>query len=103
LIFHILTWIDTVSTTISQELHRIRKAPLLPFFSKRAVVELEPLIRAKVDQICAGMKNFMEQGEPLILGRAFTALTLDVITDYCFRNSWNCLDDPEFSLIGSRL
>jgi hypothetical protein len=39
----------------------------------------------------------MIKDEPLLAGRAFTALTLDVITDYCFRKNWKCLDDPDFS------
>lgn len=76
-----------VATTISQHLHKIRKAPLLPFFSKRAVLSLEPQIHAKVSQLCTGLASFMARGEPVELNRAFLALTLDVITDYCFNRS----------------
>ncbi|RDW60238.1 hypothetical protein BP5796_11844 [Coleophoma crateriformis] len=87
----------SLAQTAGREAHRLRKAPLLPFFSKRAVTELEPVIKQKVSMMCDGIAGFLKRGEPLIAGRAFTALTLDVITDYCFNKSWECLQDPQFS------
>lgn len=86
-----------VAQTASREIHRMRRTPLAPFFSKRAVNDLEPILHEKVERLCSGIRGFMQRREPLNVGVAFTALTLDVITDYCFRKSWNCLSKPDFS------
>jgi hypothetical protein len=86
-----------VTTTISQDLHKIRKAPLLPFFSKCSILDLEPFVVEKIEKLCQGIQSFLQREEALIAGRAFTALMLDVITDYYFQNSWNCLENEEFS------
>jgi hypothetical protein len=87
----------SIATTESRNLHRLRRAPLMPFFSKRSVNALEPGIVEKVEQLCTGVEGFMRRGEVLDIGIASTALTLDVITEYCFSKGWNCLDDPNFS------
>jgi hypothetical protein len=87
----------SIATTESRDLHRMRRAPLMPFFSKRSVNALEPGIIEKVEQLSAGVEGFMQRGEVLNIGVAATALTLDVITEYCFSKGWNCLDDPHFS------
>jgi hypothetical protein len=87
----------SIATTESRDLHRIRRAPLMPFFSKRSVNALETGIVEKVNQLCFGVEGFMRRGEVLNVGVASTALTLDIITEYCFSKGWNCLDDSEFS------
>jgi hypothetical protein len=87
----------SIATTESRTLHRKRRAPLMPFFSKRSVNALESGIVEKVEKLCSGVEGFMQRGDVLDVGVASTALTLDVITEYCFSRSWNCLDDPEFS------
>jgi hypothetical protein len=71
---------------------------LTPFFSKRAVDSLETVVRAKVEHLCKGMEaQYLQTGKVLELGVAFTALTLDVISDYCFGQSWRCLSAPDFA------
>ena len=42
----------STSGTISHELHRKRREALEPFFSKKNVMILEPLIKRKVLQLC---------------------------------------------------
>ena len=69
-----------------------------PFFSKRGVDNLESTIRAKVDQMTDGIdRQYMQTGRMLMVGIPFTALTLDVISDYCFGQSWRCLSAPDFA------
>lgn len=41
--------------------------------------------------------QYMRTGKVLPVGTPFTALTLDVISDYCFGQSWRCLASPEFA------
>lgn len=88
----------SVASTIDSELHRARRAPLTPFFSKRAVDTLEKSIGAKVDQMTEGIeRQYLSTGQVFTLGVALTALTLDVISDYCFGQSWRCLSAPDFA------
>lgn len=37
--------------TVSHNLHRLRRGSLNPFFSKRSVNQMEPLIVAKIEQL----------------------------------------------------
>ncbi len=84
-------------STVPHDLHRMRRAPLSPFFSKRSVSRLEPIIRSAVEQLCKRIEEFQQTGEPLILNHAFSALTIDIIMDYSYARSYNCLAAPDFS------
>ena len=46
----------SASGTIPHELHRKRREALNPFFSKKNVMALEPLIRKKVLQLCGHLE-----------------------------------------------
>lgn len=71
---------------------------MTPFFSKRAVNQLEHTIKVKVDQLTEEIeKQYLGPGKVLPVGAAFTALTLDVISDYCFGQSWRCLTQQDFA------
>jgi hypothetical protein len=61
------------------------------------VTKLEPSIRAVVDNLCRRMREFGDSKEPLNVGIAFAALTMDVITEYCFAKSYGCVDRPDFA------
>lgn len=89
--------------TIGHELHRKRRAALNPFFSKKAVMELEGETRRKVDSLCEKIKVYAEGDKILDLGTAFTAVTLDVITEYSFDSCYNCIEEPDFSPHWKRL
>jgi hypothetical protein len=68
----------------------------MPFFSRRAVTELEHDIVVKVDQLTARVEaEYL--GWELEIGVSFTALTPDVITEYCFGQSWRCLSSLDFA------
>lgn len=82
---------------ISHDEHRIKRAPLNQFFSKRSVDKLEPMIVSKVEQLCTRLRGFRETKQPVNLRHAFAALTMDVVTEYAFANSYNCLEDPDFA------
>lgn len=74
----------SIFATVGHEHHRIRRAPLDDFFSKRAVRELEPLIREKVQRLSDRFANVAKQSEIIRIDCAFMALTMDVICTYCF-------------------
>ncbi|KAI9875930.1 MAG: hypothetical protein M1830_007736 [Pleopsidium flavum] len=88
---------DATFSTASHELHRSRRASISPFFSKRSITRLEPLIQSAVDNLCRRLEGFRESGEPVNLRSAYMALTMDVINQYCFAHSDNNLSAPDFN------
>ncbi|KAI8657944.1 hypothetical protein NCS57_01174500 [Fusarium keratoplasticum] len=84
-------------TTISNNVHRRRRTALNPFFSRRKVLELESfdVIHDKVEKLCRMVSDDRAAGRPTNLHAAFRAISVDVITDYAFDDSWNQLDDED--------
>jgi cytochrome P450 len=78
------------------DLHRQRRAALNPFFSKRGIVRLEPRITSKVQKLCDRLAEHMAKGKIVDLKCAYMALTMDVITEYCYGTSYDYLHDPNF-------
>lgn len=78
------------------DLHRVRRAALNSFFAKRSVVRLEPRIADKVDTLCTRLADASRTGSVLELNVVFMALTMDVITEYCYGKSYNYLLEPDF-------
>ena len=67
-------------------------------FAKRSVVRLEPKIKEKIVKLCDRFAEFAKTGQPFRLDVAFSALTTGVITEYCYGQSYNYLDEPDFKL-----
>lgn len=84
-------------STLDRNLHKNRRGALTRFFSKRSVLALEPLLVEKVEQLSIGIDTYFEKGRILHADTAFGALSLDVITEYCFDQCFNCLLDPDFA------
>ncbi|OJD36070.1 cytochrome p450 [Diplodia corticola] len=83
--------------TASHELHRLRRAALNPFFSRRSVVRLEPVIQANVDKLRARLHGFAATGQHVNLTDAFTALSADVIGAFAFGKPYGFLDADDFN------
>ena len=75
----------------------MRRQPLNPYFSKQSVTKLEPAIRAVVENLCRRLREFRESKEPVNIGDGYAALTMDIITEYCFAKSYGCVDRPAFA------
>ena len=88
---------SSVFGTIPHGEHRMRRAPLNPFFSKKSVGNLEPMIKNVVDKLCTRLRGYQRAKEAVNLRYAFAALAMDVVTDYAFAKSTNCLDEPDFA------
>jgi cytochrome P450 len=87
---------EAMFSTIPNDLHRSRRTPLNPFFSKKAILECEDVVHDKVERLCRRIKQAANTDEPLDLSRGFRALSVDVVTDYSFNNPLNLLEQDDF-------
>ena len=85
-------------STVPHAVHRMRRAALNPFFSKRAVTQLEPIIREKAEKLASRFEAAVETREVIRIDVAYMALTMDVITQYAYAGSYNYLAEPDFKL-----
>lgn len=88
---------NSIFGTIPHDHHRLRRSALNPFFSKRSIVAIEPLIQDKVNKLCDAVEKHIISGEPFELQTAYMALTLDVISHYAFGESLGLLEKERFS------
>ncbi|KAI9813881.1 MAG: hypothetical protein M1826_002368 [Phylliscum demangeonii] len=84
--------------TVPHDHHRLRRGVLSPLFSKASVARFEPDIRAMVDKLCARFEEFRGADVPVEIGRAYSAMTTDIITEYAWARPYGCLDKPDFAL-----
>lgn len=89
------TSLAAVGTT-SHKIHRLRRSALNSFFSKRAVLRLEPTIQQVVHQACAALQCGGVKGRVIDLRAFFAAFSADVISEVAFGNSYGLLDSPDF-------
>jgi cytochrome P450 len=89
---------SSMVTTIDHDHHRLRRAPLNSFFSKRSVVRLEPVIRENIDKLFNRFDGDRTAQSVIRLDVAFIALTTDIITHYSYGHSYNYLDEPDYKL-----
>ena len=59
--------------------------------------KLEPSICAVVENLCRRLREFRDSKEPVDIGNAYAALTMDIITEYSFAKSYGCVDRPDFA------
>ncbi|KAH9826728.1 Cytochrome-P450 [Teratosphaeria destructans] len=83
--------------TIDHHVHRMRRAALSPFFSKRNIQRLEGLITAKIDVLVARFAAAHQTGEVLPLLHATGALTMDIISVYAFGRDAGKLTQPNWA------
>ncbi|KAF2113271.1 cytochrome P450 [Lophiotrema nucula] len=96
------TTMAAVGTT-SHELHRLRRAGLNPFFSKRSIAELEPVVQNVVDKACLQLERRGREG----IGRGeqaggvnlrdfFAAFSADLIGEVAFGEGYGLVDKEDF-------
>lgn len=83
-------------STVNHDLHRLRSSAFRNFFSKQSIREYEPTISQLISNLCQGLERHQRNGEVVNLVDAYSALTHDVITEYCFADCSNWLLQPDF-------
>ncbi|KAL8663897.1 MAG: hypothetical protein Q9202_003446 [Teloschistes flavicans] len=84
--------------TIGHDLHRKRRKPLDPYFSRVGVQKLEPMVADLCERLVIGrFERFKGTGKVVRFDHAFTAFSGDVISRLCVDDPPNLVDDPDFS------
>ncbi|KAI9043090.1 cytochrome P450 [Aspergillus affinis] len=83
-----------ILSTTPYDLHRMRRSALAKFFSRGHVSRLEPKIHRLVQRLC---DKVLAQGkEPFDVTSAFSCFSTDVISDYCFGESFGFLEQKSW-------
>ncbi|KAL9117625.1 MAG: hypothetical protein Q9187_005835, partial [Circinaria calcarea] len=87
----------TAFATVPHDLHRMRRCAFAKFFSKQSIRTLEPRIQSAVNRLCFRFEESKQKGKYINILHAYSALTADVISEYCFSQSYNHLDRSDFA------
>ncbi|MCJ1471637.1 hypothetical protein MMC13_000277 [Lambiella insularis] len=81
--------------TASSDLHRMRRAAVAPFFSQAKVVKLQSVVTDKIEQVCRKLQECQTNGVPANMYNLYRGMTVDIITQYAFLNSWKFLEKED--------
>ncbi|OKL62297.1 hypothetical protein UA08_02301 [Talaromyces atroroseus] len=85
-------------TMASNAAHRVKRAALNPFFSRKRVLELEEVVQQKATKLEARIRSALSEQGYIDLHHGFRAISVDVITDYAFDNCYSFLDQSDFGV-----
>ena len=71
-------WRANTLMTLDHDLHRKRRSALTPFFSKKAVTDLDAVIREKISKLLSRIEEVVGTDQLLRFDVAFTALTVRI-------------------------
>ena len=86
---------DAIVATIDHDVHRRRRNAYDKYFSKQSIRNYTDVIQAAIDKMCARMRQISKSGKPVNLLHVYSAMTGDVVTGYCFPESYGLLDQPD--------
>lgn len=90
---------NSVLSTAPAELHRVRREALNPFFSRKRIIDLQVIIRGKLNVLIAKVGEAGKTNAPLTISRGYMAFAEDVIMKYCFAHDYDALDTPDWKPI----
>lgn len=73
-------------------LHRIRRGKLDPFFSRRNVLSNISIVQSRAETLTELISSKFARKEAVDLHHGFRAISVDVITEYAFGESYGLLD-----------
>ena len=83
--------------TVSHDLHRLRRKPLEPFFSRLGISRLWPDLAEIMERFARRIESLKGTGSVVRLEQAYSALAGDVISRVCWNQEERLLDDPDFA------
>lgn len=87
---------QTFFTAPLYEDHRTLRNAVAPFFSKRKIMDFQPVVRSKLNKLTIKIEEYVNTDRVLPLHRAWTAFSGDIVTEFCFANAYDHLDSPDF-------
>ena len=87
----------SIFTTSHPDLHRLRRSALSSLFSKRSIVEFQPVIRDKIEIFCTHLAEYGKNGKVVDMKKAWSAFAGDVVCQYAFGYTYNNLESADFS------
>jgi cytochrome P450 len=88
---------SSIFTTSSHDLHRLRRAPLNSLFSKRSIVNFQPVIREKIEILMTNIAKFGANGAVVDMKKAWSAFAGDVVCQYAFGYTYDHLQSEGFN------
>lgn len=102
-IWHKYDWsVDAFATkgaviwTADHTIHKNRRLPLSPFFSKVKVSKQQEMIMRHVQALVDRLSGFAASRKTIDIGAAFSAFVRDVINEYIFGKHYNDLSKEDF-------
>jgi hypothetical protein len=83
--------------TGSHELHKKRRKPLEPFFSRRGIERVESWISGKAKLLETKLQALNGTGNIVRMDHAFSAYAGDIVGGICCEETPGFLDHPEFA------
>lgn len=68
-----------------------------PYFSPAVVASLKPILDTHIEKLAKRIEGFAVSGQPLSVGVAYSALTMDIITEYATGSSYDNLSLDDFN------
>lgn len=94
---HFSSQTGTHFLTVGHDLHRKRRKPLEPFFSRSGVSKLEPIVHEFSAKLVDRFEALKGTGYVIRLNDAFSSFAGDVMSKVCCEKSSNFLEDPNFT------
>ncbi|KAI0382256.1 cytochrome P450 [Hypomontagnella monticulosa] len=91
---HLIRGVATQGTafgTVDHGLHRYRRGPVAKFFSRSMIAKLENEVHGLAQALCDKLLSSLDD-EPFDTVIAYSCFTSDVISSYCFGESFGFLD-----------
>ncbi|PLB53957.1 cytochrome P450 [Aspergillus steynii IBT 23096] len=82
--FSFLGWPQSIFSTEGHALHRVRRSVLGQFFTRRAILDLEPVIQANAQRLTRHFRNAANGYDILELHAAFMCFASDTLSQYAF-------------------
>ncbi|KAF2873642.1 putative benzoate 4-monooxygenase cytochrome P450 [Massariosphaeria phaeospora] len=90
-------------STVSPEVHKLRRGAMAQFFSKANVAKLEPRVLSRIQQLCKRIEEHKKEGKPVDISNAYRCFATDIVTDFAVPKTRNFLDHPTFNAVFNRV
>ncbi|KAG4433709.1 hypothetical protein IFR05_010818 [Cadophora sp. M221] len=77
------------------DIHRIRRGMLEPFFSRRNVMNLEYIVQERAQNLSNLVAAKFAKNEAVDLHHTFRSISVDVITEYAFGSCYNLMEKED--------